>query len=251
MPTLINHPAGHYRFLPGIDPYSCGVVADPGYEIVHVTLTRQRPWRDGFAFVESFLAQHGCVPTNLCAMQLRSPQPFTMDGFIAFNKTYCEVLQKWGVFVDGVNPIARTNVCPLELDATEPVLHAFSFVRPNPTLERKTFIVAGAGELKRRDLVSEGIIRRGETSPDAITEKAAYVCSVMEKRLLGLGATWNDVTRVEVYTVHPIHSLMESLLLKAVPASRQHGIDWHYTHPPVIDIEFEMDLRGVATEWVA
>ena len=33
---LVDHPVGNYRFLPGIAPYSCGVVSAPGYEIVHV-----------------------------------------------------------------------------------------------------------------------------------------------------------------------------------------------------------------------
>src|SRR6478735_7283259 len=31
---LIHHSTGCYRFLPGIAPYSCGVVSSPGYEIV-------------------------------------------------------------------------------------------------------------------------------------------------------------------------------------------------------------------------
>ena len=36
--ALIDHPTGNYRFLPGIAPYSCGVVSAPGYEIAHVIL---------------------------------------------------------------------------------------------------------------------------------------------------------------------------------------------------------------------
>jgi hypothetical protein len=250
MTTLITHPTGRYKFLPGIDPYSCGVIAEPGYEIVHVSLKEYRPWREGFAFVDSFLKEQGRERTDLCAMQLRSAKPFTMNGFIAYNKKYCEVLRKWGVYAGELNPIARTNVCPIGLDADEPVLHAFSFVRPNAEIGRKTFIVAGAGELKRRDLVSEGIIRLGETTDDAMAEKAAYVCGIMEKRLFELEAAWSDVTTVEVYTVHPLHHLIESLLLPKIPASQHRGILWHYTRPPVEDIEYEMDLRGVATEWV-
>ena len=31
-------PHGDYRFLPGIAPYSSGVVATPGHQIVHATL---------------------------------------------------------------------------------------------------------------------------------------------------------------------------------------------------------------------
>ena len=154
------------------------------------------------------------------------------------------------MFEDGQNPIARTNVCPIALEASDPVLHAFSFVRPNATLQRWTFIVAGAGELKEGTLMNDGIVCRGGISPEAIAEKARYVCSVMAERLRGLGAEWEDVTAVNAYTVHPLEPLMESLLLQSMPAVRRHGVHWHYTRPPVIDIEFEMDLHGVVTQWV-
>ena len=250
MTGLIAHPIGHYRFLPGIAPYSCGVVADSGWEMVHVTLQIPLPWRDGFAWVDRFLREQGRHRAELCAMELRSPKPFTMQGFIEFNRGYCAVLEEWGVFVDGQNPVARTNVCPIALDVSEPVLHAFSFVRPNAALSRRTFIVAGAGELKEGTLVTDGILRRGEVSPDAIAEKARYVCSVMSERLRGLGAEWEQVTAVNIYTLHSFQPLMESLLLQSLPAARRLGVYWHYTRPPVIDIEFEMDLHGVATQWV-
>lgn len=250
MTTLISQLRGGYRFLPGIAPYSCGVIANPGHEIVHVTLELARPWREGFDFVDRFLRQQGRQRAELCAMELRSPKPFTMAGFIEFNRGYCAVLEEWGVFVDGVNPIARTNVSPIALEAAEPVLHAFSFVRPNAGLQRQTFIVAGAGELVEGTLVNDGILRRGEISAEAIAEKARYVCEVMAERLRGLVGTWDEVTTVNAYTIHPLHPLMETLVLPSMPAARRHGVTWHYTRPPVMDIEYEMDLRGIVTQWV-
>ena len=45
---LLPNPAGNYHFLTGIEPYSSGVIADPGFEIVHVTLARPCPYREGF-----------------------------------------------------------------------------------------------------------------------------------------------------------------------------------------------------------
>jgi hypothetical protein len=250
MTTLVNHPRGSYRFLPGIAPYSCGVIANPGHEIVHVTLEVAPPWREGFGFVDRFLRAQGRPHAELCAMELRSPKPFTMPGFIEFNRGYCAVLEEWSVFVNGVNPIARTNVSPIALDGPEPVLHAFSFVRPNAALQRQTFIVAGAGELVEGTLVNDGILRRGETSAEAIAVKARYVCEVMTERLRGLGGTWDEVTAVNAYTIHPLDPLMETLVLPSLPAAQRHGVTWHYTRPPVVDIEFEMDLHGVATQWV-
>ena len=110
---LIHNPKGHYHFLQGIDPYSCGVIADPGYEIVNVTLKHPIPWREGFTGIDAYLKAQGQERTALCAIQLRSPAPFTMEGFIDFNRGYCEVLQEWGLYVDELNPLARTNVAPV------------------------------------------------------------------------------------------------------------------------------------------
>lgn len=250
MKPIISNPIGSYRFLPGIGPYSCGVIANPGHEIVHVTLAVARPWREGFDFVDRFLREQGRQRAGLCAMELRSPRPFTMPGFIEFNRGYCAVLEEWGVLVDGVNPVARTNVCPIAMDGLEPALHAFSFVRPNAELQRQTFIIAGAGELVEGTLVNDGILRRGETTAEAIAEKARYVCEVMAERLGGLKGNWDEVTTVNAYTIHPLDPLMEALVLPGFPAARRHGVTWHYTRPPVIDIEYEMDLQGVVTRWV-
>jgi hypothetical protein len=251
MTPVVSHPRGSYRFLTGIDAYSCGVIANPGHEIVRVTLEVARPWREGFGFVDHFLRRQGRQRPELCALELRSPKPFTMQGFIEFNRCYCSVLEEWGVFVDGANPIARTNVCPLALDGPVPVLHAFSFVRPNAELQRQTFIVAGAGELVEGTLVNGSILRRGETSAAAIAEKARYVCEVMAERLRGLHGTWDEVTTINAYTIHPLDWLMKGLLLPGLPAARRHGVTWHYARPPVIDIEYEMDLQGVVTQRVA
>jgi hypothetical protein len=45
LPVLIDHPTGGYRFLPGIAPYSCGVVSRPGTEIVYVTFLKTPPYQ--------------------------------------------------------------------------------------------------------------------------------------------------------------------------------------------------------------
>ncbi len=42
---------------------------------------------------------------------------------------------------------------------------------------------------------------------------------------------------------------MENVLLKCLPAAQRQGICWRYSRPPVMDIEFEIDLHGVTTEW--
>jgi hypothetical protein len=77
-------------------------------------------------------------------------------------------------------------------------------------------------------------------------EKAAYVVEVMRDRLHRLGADWPDVTAINVYTVHPIESFLAEVILRNVGAAAIHGVTWHLSGPPVKDIEFEMDMRGVA-----
>jgi hypothetical protein len=44
--------------------------------------------------------------------------------------------------------------------------------------------------------------------------------------------------------VHDIHPLLASGIL---PASI-HGYTWHYSRPPIVTIEYEMDLRGCRRE---
>ncbi len=246
-PALKNHPEGGYRFLPGIAPYSCGVVAAPGYEIVHATLGLPVGWRDGFEVIARHLAVEGGSKADLCAVELRSPRPFTFPGFAAFNADYAAVLQGWGVFVDGVNPVARTNVAPEVNPPPEVLLHAFSYAKPSDS-KSPTFVVAGAGELPEGVLEASAIIAAGDTTLSAITRKAAFVMGLMENRLHGLGGDWGLVTAVDVYTIHPFDHVLPDVILNRIGSAAGHGVRWYYTRPPIVGIEFEMDVRGVRTE---
>jgi hypothetical protein len=247
MRRMRDVPSGQYRFLPGIAPYSSGVAAMPGHEIVHVTLRGPVPWRDGFALIDRHLREERRSRAALCAIALRSPRPFTFEGFTQFNAGYRAMLEAWGLLIDGANPIARTNVAPLTAAPREPSLYAFAYTVPAAT-PRPTFVVAGSGEVV--ELAAERIVRRGETSPDAIREKAAFVMGVMQTRLRGLAADWSDVTAIDVYTPHPIEPFVRDVLLGAAGPAAIHGVRWYPSHPPIIGLEYEMDMRGVARELV-
>ena len=113
--------------------------------------------------------------------------------------------------MDGRNPIARTNVAPLVGPPPEPSLHAFSYTvaaQPAGQPTGPTFVAAGSGEAQGGQASRAGVVRPDETSPDAMREKAAYVMAVMQARLAGPGATWADVTAVDVYTVHPLEGFL-------------------------------------------
>jgi hypothetical protein len=79
-------------------------------------------------------------------------------------------------------------------------------------------------------------------------EKAAYVMGCMSERLGGLGVGWDDATAVDVYTVHDLFPLLRSHILSAARGAARHGVNWRFARPPILDIEFEMDVRGVRTE---
>lgn len=246
---LIENERGHYAFLKGIAPYSSGVVAASGYEIVYATLKQPLPWREGFECVDAHLQSVGRDRNALCSMALRCSEPYSMQGFIDFNGLYCSVLEEWGLYVDGANPIARTNVSPAFAAPAESALYAFSYTIPADH-DGLTFVAAGAGELNSPDLVSEAIICRGDLSVDAMREKATYVMNVMEKRLTGLGGAWGGVTAVGVYTIHPIIEVVEDVVFSRMGSAAIHGVQWFHARPPIAEIEFEMDLRGVQKEIV-
>jgi hypothetical protein len=245
---LIPHPHGDYWLLPGIAPYSCGVVSADGFEVAHVTLHEPLPYREGFELIEGMLADEGRPIAALCAVELRCPRPYSFEGFGAFNSEYAEKLVEWGLFVDGINPVARTNVAPEGGAPSEPALYGFSYTRPCEPSLPATFVVSGAGELPEGVLSHEAIIRVGETSELAMVEKAAFVMYLMESRLSGLGVSWSDVTAIDVYTVHSLDRILPGVILPRVGVGGTHGIRWFFTRPPIEAIEFEMDLRGVRSE---
>jgi len=241
---LTSNPHGGYSFLAAIEPYSAGVIAEPGYEIVHATLHSTLPWFTGLVAAKSWLEARGLPVQSLCAVALRCSQPHSFDGFATFNVEYRQLLEDWEIMVDGINPVARTNVSPVVNAPTETHLYGFSFCRPSKLTE-STYVVAGGGELPHRDLKREHIVRVGETTPDALQEKAECVAGIMRTRLERMNADESLLSAINVYTASPVRSLLENVLIPQIPATAHIGIRWNLTRPPVEEIEFEMDLRGV------
>ena len=246
---LAENKRGNYHFLKGIAPYSAGVTAEAGFEIVHVRLSNYVPLRAGFHTVETHLRKAGRPLQAICGMELRSPKPFSFTGFHEFNAGYVDVLKQWDLLVAGMNPIARTNVAPAVNPPAEPTLYGFSYT-VRSSAKRKTFVVAGAGELPEGSLDPHDVVRSGESSAAAIQEKMRFVIGLMEGRLKGLGVSWNDVTVTEIYSVHDIHPFLKIELLERQEQGGAHGLTWHYSQPPIEGVEYEMDLRACATELV-
>lgn len=240
---------GGYRFISGIPAYSEGVVAMAGYEIVHITLHRPLAYRDGFGLIDRYLAAVDRPRQSLCGIQLRSPRPQSLAGFEAFNQDYHQLLVEWDLLVEGRTPIARTNVVPEVGTPEEPSLYAFAYTVESGTSDTApSFIVAGAGETRGGSLSLDTVVRPGETSAEAMRDKAMCVMQTMLARLSGLGVAAAGVTVANVYTVREVQPYLEDVILTGLGAAAVHGVHWYYTRPPITGIEFEMDVRGVRRE---
>jgi len=202
--------------------------------------------KEGFARIEQIIAEAGRPMTSFCACELRSPAPFAEDEFKAFNDIYVGTLERWGVFRDGTNPVARSNVCPELAKPAEPSFHAFCFTQVAPDAAR-TFVVAGSGDAPEgKGGYGENTIRLGDTSEVGMREKAHFVVAEMERRMASLAFSWPDTTAVQVYTVYDFHPfLADEIIRKGAGAN---GLTWHYNRPPVVGLDFEMDCRGLRSE---
>lgn len=238
-----EHPTGNYIYLPAGFPFSSGSAAMPGYEVVSAVFRRPLPWRQGFQAIEQQLAAANRPKQALCGVELRCPAPMTPDGFHEFNKGYRAILEDWNIIHDGVNPVGRTNVSPVLNPPTETLMYGFSYTIENPSAP-PTFCGAGGGET-----LGDGIVREGDTSPEGMKEKAARVMAIMEERLAGLGMKWPQVTMVNVYTANTAADWLAPQLLARIGEDAVHGVHWHLSRPPIIGLDFEMDLRGTLTKY--
>jgi hypothetical protein len=237
---------GGYRFINAVFQYSGGVAAEPGHRIVRVRLVRPMPLDQGWLVVEETLRAAGRPLAAFCACELRSPAPFTEAGFREFNQVYAAKLKAWGIYDGNVNPVARSNVCPALNPPEEPSLYAFAYTEAHDD-GRASFIVAGSGEAPEgKPNYRDFIVRRGDVTPEGLREKARFVLGTMEARLSALGSTWADTTATQVYTVQDLHPFLADEIVRRGAANA--GLTWHYCRPPVVELEFEMDCRGVALE---
>lgn len=114
---------------------------------------------------------------------------------------------------------------------------------------RGGFIVAGGGEAKEgAGNYRDSTVRLGDTSIDGLRDKVRFVMDAMEARLAALGFGWQDAGSTQAYTVHDIGPLVRDEIVRRGAAVN--GLAWHYCRPPVVDLEYEMDVRGPAMEIV-
>ncbi|MGE0796967.1 MAG: hypothetical protein AB7G13_08070 [Lautropia sp.] len=250
MSEVLPQTDGGYRYLKGVFQYSAGVVADRGYRLERARFAKPLALEDGFAAVQSHLRSLGRPLSALCACELRSPKPFTEAGFEEFNKRYVGSLDAFRLLKDGINPVARTNVC-LEIDPAPGVrVYAFSYAVPESDGNApRDFVISGSGEVPEgKGNYLEHVIRLGDRSADGLRAKARWVCEEMERRMGAFGLGWEDASATQLYTVHDIHPFLADELVRRGAA--RCGLSWHFSRPPVEQLDFEMDVRGIRREIV-
>jgi hypothetical protein len=130
-----------------------------------------------------------------------------------------------------------------------PSFYAFSYTVPGDDRAARSFVAAGSGEAREGPgSYADRIVRFGDQSPAAMRDKAHLVMDVMEERMRPLGFGWSDVTTTQVYTVFDVHSYIGDEFVRR--GAMAGGLVWHFARPPVQGLDFEVDVRGVATELV-
>jgi hypothetical protein len=244
---------GGYRYIPSVFQYSAGVAAESGFRLEQARFKSPVPIQNAFAIVERHLTQIGRPFTAFAHCELRSPGQFDDNGFIEFNKRYVGTLQKWGIYqaqnagTKAINPVARTNVCPEFFGPKEISMLAFTYTVPCATDSNANFVLSGGGDARPgSEPYKDRIIAFGDHSQSGLQLKVEFVIHEMEKRLKSLGFTWSDVACTQSYSVHNIGGLVESLL--ASRGLMRNGLSWHFARPPVMGLDFEMDLRGAVNQ---
>ena len=246
MATVSVYPAGGYRYIEGVFQYSGGVAAERGFAIERIRFRRPLPLADGFDSARRHLEAIGRPLSAFCACELRSPAPFTEDGFSAINRDDVGTLKRWGIYRDGVNPVARTNVCPEVDPPADVVMYAFSYTVPSETTI-PSFIVAGSGEAREGGAsYRESIVAFGDNSTEGLRAKVRFVVGEMESRMAALGVGWPNASSAQVYTVRDIGPIVRDKLVSRVGSHAP--LEWHYSRPPVENLDFEMDVRGASCD---
>jgi hypothetical protein len=251
MAQLHRFEPGGYQFLEGGFPYSQGVIAQTGSRIVRARFADPPDVNVGFARIAAHLTALQRPLTALCAVELRSPAPFSFQGFHDFNVGYVQVLTDWGLVRKQLNPVARSNVCPLFDPPPAPVFHAFCYTVPAivaATPQARDYVIAGSGEWPEGEPFPEAIVARADLSAAGLAAKAHFVLATMRARCDGLGGDWSRVRAAQIYCVHNIHPLLASHFAAAGLA--RNGLTWQICRPPIAQLEFEMDLRSLAHEIV-
>jgi hypothetical protein len=234
--VLTHFAPGSYCFIeaPG-RPFSSGVVADPGFDLVHAVFFRPVALSQGLDAARRHVEGAGRPVTAIAGFELRIPEPLSREAFDAFNAPYVERMAAMGLATAGEMVTTRTNVAPIAGGVTEPSVHAFTYTVPGGGRPSPAFRLSGATET-RRDGPAAGRLRS--------------IVEVLEERMAELGAGWEDSTAISVYGAAGVSGGLDGEVLAGLGTAVLQGLTWFPALPPIVGFEFEIDARGVGTEIV-
>lgn len=245
----VRNDGGGYCYLPSIAAYSSGVVADERHEIVRVELEQYVTVEDLPGWVVDIVERRcGRPRAALCAVELRSPEQISFDEFAVFNEHYSGMLESLGIMVDGVNPVARTNVVPLIEPPSEPSVYAVAFTVPRRPGSPDSYVLAGVGDTL--GLSESQIVRGRDGTADPLAEKAASVLHRLTENQRRLQRGRSMPGTAHVYTAHVLSTDLCATIGRAVGAL-DGSFQLHPARPPIEGLEFEMDLRSVTRTMAA
>ena len=231
---LTHFAPGSYRSLAVAGrPFSSGIVADPGFDLVHAVLLRPLPLRSGLDAAASHVTAAGRPVTALAGFELRIPEPLSRQGFDAFNQPYVRHMADMGLTAGDALVTTRTNVAPTVPGIDEPSLHAFTYTVPGRGRAARAFRLSGATE----------------TAGGPPAERLRSIVAELESRMAELGVGWEDATSVAVYGAEAAAVALPEVLAAFGPAGLL-GLRWIPSRPPIADADFEIDAMGAGTELV-
>jgi len=247
---LVANERGGYLFVPGMPFFSFGAVAANGFEVVRAMFSRPPVFPEGLDAVERHLHSAGRPMQALCGFEFRNGRQATMAEFMAFNDSYIDRLRRSGMLVGDQMPLTRSNLVLTDTGASHRI-HAFTYTVPtsSPSNRLPTFVVAGIPEVRFLD-PNPLIVAKDDLSLNGLRQKTVFILDTIERLLTTMGATWSDVTGIQLYTVRDLHPLIESVVLPRIGEAAMRGIQWHYVRLPVEGGDVEIDVRSVRAELV-
>lgn len=226
---------GSYRFLgvPG-RPFSAGIVADPGFDLVHAVFSRPVALELGLDAAARHVEAAGRPMAAIGGFELRIPEPLSRQGFDAFNAPYVQRMAAMGLTSENEMVAARTNVAPTVAGVTAPSVFAFTYTVPGRGRSEPAFRLSGATETRR---------------DGSAAERLRSIVEVLAARMADLGVTWEDSTAINVYGAASAATALSDVL-GSFGAAGLRGLTWFPSLPPISDFAFEIDARAAGTEIV-
>ena len=241
MTDLVQHPSGAFAYLPAGTTFSNGVVVAADHRLVDWEFADPLPLRIAFDRIGAELDQRGLGRTALAGVELRSPAPFTPEGFAEFNAEYTGLLAEHFPLPDGtLPPFARTNVAPVEAQVAEPSVRAVQIVEPHPG-GGGDFVASGVAEVTGA-VTPDSVIAFGDASPAGLRTKVDFVVAALAARVADLGVSVDQARTIDVYTAHPL-DWIEAVVAATFGGASRHGVHRWIARPPVTDLEFEMGCK--------